>query len=478
MGAAGDPGAGVEWIGELSRSAVEPVSFLSSLLQQQWIPEAQLDILYRRLVESAQAKTARTFGDEQTNAQSEVWRWQIQWAEYLLKRGENQRAAQIVAGFSEAARKQLRGEIIELEIRVAARTGRIAAQLARYKEPVPVEDLRRAAATLSRDGEAAAARTVLEFIYDRALSEGDLGATNFLGLAEIRLQENRLADAMTLLRRMVLVSGEGFANLDPAAVLLEKTGHAAEATEFLASLTEAEPWNMDARERLAAAQNSSDALAGVAKSGAVPYRVRVAAAAAIRKMNAPALSGTDAELVLLSAQNPPAEAVASQPYFLAARVEAAHATQDAAARERLLGGAVAFDPVNVGLKIELFRAALEARHDAMAVGIAQNLLPQFLGEDTAFTSWNADAFLNEAPHGEQVAMARGLAQAEERLGNLRAALLYAQIAQRIEPDAATGRSLNAVRVRVEVEAKNEARRPVIRDPLEQDRLVHPKAGAR
>ncbi len=454
------------------------MQFLNSLLQRQWIPEAQQDILYRRIVESAQAKAAGSFGEEQLSAQSEVWRWQIAWANYLLKRQENQRAAQIAAGFPDAARKQQRGDVIELEIRIAARSGRIATQLARYAEPAPIEDLRRAAATLTREGDAASARRVLEFIYDRALSAGDLGAANFLGLAEIRLEENQLASAMTLLRRMVLISGEGFGDLDPAAVLLEKTGHPAEATEFLSELVKAEPWNMDARERLAAAQNSGDALAGIAKSGGVPYRVRVAAAAAIRKMNAPALSGADAELVLLSSQNQWTEASANQPYFLTARVEAAHSLRDAPARERLLAGAIALDPANARLKIELFRAALENRHDAMAVGIAQNILPAFLNEDSELAPWNVDAFLSDAAHADQVAVARGLGLAEQRVGNLHAALLYDQIAQRIEPDAATGRALEAVRVRIQVETKNEARRPVFSNHLDQDRLVHARAGVR
>ncbi len=209
------------------------------------------------------------------------------------------------------------------------------------------------------------------------------GRPSFLGLAEIRVQENNLAGAMALLRRMVLISGEGFANLDPAAVLLEKTGHAAEAVQFLSALVKAEPWNMDARERLAAAQTSGEALAAVAKSGESPYRVRVAAASAIRKLQGPALSGTDAELVLLSSANPPAEASASQPYFLPARVEAARSSRDAAVRERLLAGAVALDMNNAPLKIELLRAALENKHDAIAVGISQHVLPSFLSEDQA-----------------------------------------------------------------------------------------------
>jgi hypothetical protein len=76
-----------------------------------------------------------------------------------------------------------------------------------------------------------------------------------------------------------------------------------------------------------------------------------------------------------------------------------------------------------------------------------------------------------------VAVARGLGQAEQRLGNWQAALLYDQIAQRLEPDTATGRALDAVRARVETEKTNEARRPMVSDNPDQDRLVHPKAGA-
>jgi hypothetical protein len=101
-----------------------------------------------------------------------------------------------------------------------------------------------------------------------------------------------------------------------------------------------------------------------------------------------------------------------------------------------------------------------------------------LSEDSTYTVWNADAFLSDALRADQVAVARGLGQAEQRLGNLRAALLYDQIAQRIEPDAATGRALEAIRARIETETKNDARRPVVSDHLDQDRLVHPRAGVR
>ncbi len=182
MAATTDPVAGVEWIGELSRSAVEPVQFLNSILQEPWIPEAQQDILYKRIVESAQARLARSFGEQQSNAQAEVWRWQVSWAEYLLKRKENQRAAQMVAGFPDAARKQQRGrrDRAGTSRGGAQRTDRGAAlRDTRSRPRSRICDERRQ--RFSRDGDAASARRVLEFIYDRALSAGDVGATKFSG---------------------------------------------------------------------------------------------------------------------------------------------------------------------------------------------------------------------------------------------------------------------------------------------------------
>ena len=47
------------------------------------------------------------------------------------------------------------------------------------------------------------------------------------------------AQTLALLRRMNLVAGQPFENLDAAAALLEKTGHPAEAVEFRAARVQA-----------------------------------------------------------------------------------------------------------------------------------------------------------------------------------------------------------------------------------------------
>jgi hypothetical protein len=62
------------------------------------------------------------------------------------------------------------------------------------------------------------------------------------------------------------------------------------------------------------------------------------------------------------------------------------------------------------------------------------------------------------------------------MGNLRAAFLYASIAQYIAPSDAARRSVNALRTQLDNQVKNEARRPLVNDSLDQDRLVRPKVG--
>ena len=203
----------------------------------------------------------------------------------------------------------------------------------------------------------------------------------FSGLAEIRIEEGDTAGAVALLRRASLISGAAFSTLEPAAALLERTGHPGEAAAFLTDLVRAEPWNQEARERLAADRadaSSANTLASVAKSSQATYATRVAASLALRKMKAAPLTATDAELILLSSQTALTEAEVSKPYFAAARLEAAallNGVANAGTRVKLLAGAIAIDPRAEGGKIALFRAALEARHDALAIAVAANLPP-------------------------------------------------------------------------------------------------------
>ena len=154
--------------------------------------------------------------------------------------------------------------------------------------PAP-EILRTAARKLFEAGDKESARKILELVFAREIAEHQLVAANFLGLAEIRLASGDTAGALDLLHRLVIAVGNPFENLDPAAALLEKTGHNAEAIEFLDQLVKSSPWDPSYRLRLAKAKLAANneaataqtSLATIASASNTPYDLRLKAAAAL-----------------------------------------------------------------------------------------------------------------------------------------------------------------------------------------------------
>jgi tetratricopeptide (TPR) repeat protein len=92
VAASADVAAGVAWIAELSRSAANPAQFVSALIDRPWIPDAQRDVLYARIVEASDLRVSQTFGDQRENAQQEAWSRRIEWAKFLVGRRRNDRA--------------------------------------------------------------------------------------------------------------------------------------------------------------------------------------------------------------------------------------------------------------------------------------------------------------------------------------------------------------------------------------------------
>ena len=138
--ASGDASAGVEWIAEISRVAADPAQFLGSIVDRPWFPDGQKSAMYIRIVQSAEAKVAASFGEQRGYAQNELWNWQIARARYMIDHGESAGAAAILGALPEEPRGRF--EVIILEIRAAAATGKLAAQLARYDESAALRQLR------------------------------------------------------------------------------------------------------------------------------------------------------------------------------------------------------------------------------------------------------------------------------------------------------------------------------------------------
>jgi cellulose synthase operon protein C len=477
--AAGDPAAGVQWLIDLSRAAQNPTNLLESVLEKPWLPVANREPLYERMIEAARAQAAQI--DEQRQyADSQMRQWQVRWIGWLVETKQVQRAREALDALPSQVREQLSNLVAPLEVRIAAQQGKMAELLERYaREPerAPSDEvLRRASAELEADNKAAEGRRVLAYVFTRGLDRREFNASNFLGLAEVRLKEGDKTGALSLLHRMTMVADQPFDDLTAAARLLEAAGDKTAAREFLEARAKAVPWDLDARVRLGEAR--------VAAMPQAPYAVRVEAAKLGRTQGLPP------ELELLSTSTVSA-AQAEQPLYYYARLRAAEGTKDAATRIRLLGGALAIDPDPPKPRLELVRTAVAEGRYQLAVSVASALwqqgglrytlkqadVPAAREEgEHEYADYLASEFLVDGglAERERAEIARGLGQAFVKLDQPGAARTLYRIALKLAPVAEVRAELDGIRVAEERRAQNALRRPMIKDGVEQDHLVRPR----
>jgi len=314
-----------------------------------------------------------------------------------------------------------------------------------------------------------------------------------------------------LLRRMTLVTGDPFENLSDAADLLNRTGHPAEAIDFIADRVQAAPWDAAAKSQLgnlrAVANKDRDQgiplMRAAAESGDALYDVRATAARFLSDAKAPVLTTASVELNLLSDPSPIPPASAEKPYFYRARVTAAAQSADLPTKIRLLQGAAAIDPNSPDTKLALFDAAYRAKRYQTAIGAVYPMLlsggltvppepePSTAGqfnEEQTDNQYIADQFLSEtvrvsrrgAPPApldpaRRAVIARQLADANAKLNRIRDAAFYYRIALRLQPsDAASKTQINLLQAQIDRQRTNRLRRPVITANLEQDHVVRPR----
>lgn len=511
LAASADSAAGIAWILDLARAAANPVAFLGEIAQAKWIPETDRGAVFRRVVEFAENQVGQAHGEARIQAIETLVHWRVQELAHLVAMKQTQRAQAALDGLAEEVRRSRAHELAPLEIRLAARSGRLEALLERYRnEPEktpPLEYIRNVAATLRSEGDNVSARRVLEFVYTNELEQHNLNAANFLGLAEVRLETGDPAGALALLRRMTLVSGEAFENLEPAAALLEKAGRHAEAMEFRAARVRAVPWDARARLELADAQIAAvrdreqgvKLLASVVESREAPYATRVGAALSLGRAKGGALKAGSAELGLLAVGSPADAAAAEQPFFYYARLEAARQAGDLAARMRLLLGAVEIEPNADAPRLSLFRAALDAGRHQLAVSSLEPVLESsglhglldrsesasLQDDESPYESeWYVQQFFSQGglDAAQRASVARGLADAFQKLDRLSAAELFFRIALELEPSSDVRAELKvrfgAVKAERERRAQDAMRRPIVTDNIDQDRPVRPRLVAR
>jgi hypothetical protein len=372
------------------------------------------------------------------------------------------------------------------------------------------EILRTSARRLFDASDKLSARKILEFVFAQEIEEHRLVAANFLGLAEIRIAAGDMPGALELLRRLVAAVGNPYENLDSSAALLEKTGHNAEAVEFLNQLVKTTPWEPAFRLRLAKAQIATlkddgaaqDALAKLAAATDIPYGLRIEAALASSHSRSDLGS---AELNLLAgAPRNVSAAAADQPFFYDARLRAAIGGTEAQVKIKLLSNALGDTPGRDDARIPLFQETAGIHSDEFALASIEQILhgqtfrrttsPVGDEENEIITSTenNSDADgESDSTAGyvpaklsiqQQAEVAGAIGNVLGRLNRWGEALSYFQAAQNLEKTPARRKEIGGeianVKARLRRQQANAARQPILHADLEQDRIVRPRLVAR
>lgn len=489
LAASGEPAKGVAWLLELSQASADPMSVLAGAVRNRRVPDAQRDLLYGKLIDSEQARLAASFGQPRESAESTLRSWQIEWLRSLVARKQANRAQVLLDSIPEKTRKRLEGELVPLELQIVAQSNSLPALLARYatdREPPPLEAMRNGGNELRRMGDDAAARRVLEFVFTRELQAHHFDSANFLGLAEIRLQEKQTPAALELLRRMTMLSGEPFETLTSAAALLERFGQNTDAAAFYEQRVKAVPWDVKARQQLAALRKNTAELTAVATDQYAPYETRADAALALRRSGGATLTTGTVELDLLASSMPLTEQAVNKPYWYWARLEAASAIMDPAAKIRILKAAIATDPARFDPFLKLFRTALDQKRYRLSIS-SMPAQPETRAEpppgSERIPEWMVSSFLQNTPfsQADRAFVGRGLGEAYMRLNEPEKSVYYYRLALELDAShaqrAAIEPNLQAMRQALELRRANEERRPVVSRNLEQPHLVRPRQTA-
>jgi len=516
--AVGDPASATAWLLDISSAAPDATLILSDVADASWIPLAERAPIYQRILELKQDALGKLAGLERDNAQQEIDSWQVRWITHLVHTKKYAQAADAIARLPKETRDARAAALVPLDLRVAAQLGTLDQKIAGYRDQpqtVPVSAILRAAARqLFENGDKQSARKILEFVFAREIDEHQLGTANFLGLAEIRVASGDTPGALDLLRRLVVVVGNPFENLDPAAALLEKSGHNAEAIEFLDQLVKSAPWDASyrlrlAKARIAAGQDiaaSEAVLSSIASGSNATYDLRIKAALALA--GRPHSDLGSGELNLL-ARNPAAisATAADNFYFYEARIRAAQNTADLQTKIQLLSHCVIDFPRRDEARVPLFMASASMRSDEFALAVLEPLLQtQFLGRYVSRAGTEAEAEdeqivssdVGEEDNGtepnftanaasalsrdQQVQVAESIGDTMTRLNRLADAASYFEIARRAESSPAARKQLAhkiaAARAELRIQRQNAARQPLLHEALEQDRVVRPRLVAR
>jgi tetratricopeptide (TPR) repeat protein len=502
-----DPNQGIAWIVDLAMAANDPADVVSRIQFASWIPQPQQRLVLEKEVELARRPlTAEQRQNGMTDEQraNELAGAQIRLIDYYLGDEQYTQAVQVLDAITAEMRMAHRDELLRIEIRIAAHAGKLSDWLASYEKRQDasnqeggdygmrsdLEVFGTVAQTLLSQHDSKSACLLLELVLRRRQESGAAMPGDYLALAEAEIAAADMPDALEQLRSLAL-SAELYSSLDSAASLLERSGHDAEALEFLAPLANGVPWEPEyklglARAELKARVKVADAeamLAQLVGDNAIPYSARVEAATALNGAAKPATAGSG-ELMLLASGAKVTPEQANRPYYLAARVAAARAAANA---EPILLDALACGPSDEA-RLMLFEKEYTLGHDAMALAAIDPLVNNG-GNTYPVPRWTqnreydgqgpaSDTQLPQIPRDERFKVASELAAIYERTGNLPAAVSWIATAISLGGDSNEAKRLqshkSALEAQMAIDTENASRRPVIQASLDQPNVVRPR----
>ena len=496
-------GDSVDWLLEIASAADDQGAVLESLRtngwrsnftqNSYWIHQDQMSRILSRIVELDRRKA---------QDKPEYESWELEGAESNLVDAlldEKKYAAARAELANIPAEKRRSSQWLNAELRLDEADGLLTGSIAQWKkhpDTAPAyNDLRNAVRMLAEPSK----RVVLRFVYEQALEGRDLTAPSFLGLAAIDLDEGDIPAAVTLLRRLTMISGNPYADMDSAASLLETRGRSPEAIQFLQPLVDAFPWEASYKVRFAKAALEASAhapqavamLASVAADPKAKYADRLAASKALRGQNAAGMTAGSAELDNLARGGCPNMEQAAKPFFVDTRIAAAACAADDKTRESILASALAIAPANDAVRLAYVWAAFGSGQDSRALVAAEPILsidtgiyiPRFIpGGDSSGN--NSSEYEPAAPASSAIKpedaakLAWYAIHAREKRQEPEEALKLVRSALAQERDDSRHSAFEEEKNRLETEAareeENEARAPKIHVELDQDRVVHPR----
>jgi hypothetical protein len=374
--ASATPVEGADFIITVANSAADPNQILDDLNHEPWLAQESRSLILIRQIDLVRGN-AQGGPDSRSPAT-----YQGQLIDLYLD--QNQVAKAEALFDSSLSSNDRPGNVAMHAIILAVRSNRLQPLLDTWRanpDAAPKESFAPALYSLMTPTPAykpdlAAIRPLQEFVFEYKRQNNSLISTDFLALAQLRLDTGDLPGALDLLHQLTLqpvstdpngsitagsvLAGSAEANdaalhnpyihTDYAAALLETNHHPAEAIPFLQSLVASVPWDASYLFRLAQAQLAANArdraritFLILARNASAPYDLRVSAARALAALTTQPTELGSSELSFIA--HPSTVVAARRPYFAEARIAAATSTATSSAdRQLLLREAIAINP--------------------------------------------------------------------------------------------------------------------------------------